>query len=438
MTDRPVLIRGGTLVDPSQGIEGPASILIDGGRIVSIDQGGHDTGSPEGADIIEANSLHIFPGLVDARVHLGEPGSEYRETIASASTAAAAGGVTSYVMMPDTHPEIDQVPLVDYVSRAARDNSEINVYPSAAVTKGFEGQELTEFGLLKDAGAVMLTEGKRTIRNALILRRALIYARDFGLLVSMDTNDADLTSNGVMNEGLTATHLGLSGIPREAEIIPLERDLRLAALTRGNYHAAQLSTAESADVLARYKQNHDTITGGVSINHLCLNETDIGRYRTFFRLSPPLRSEEDRVAMVEAVRNGTIDIIVSSHDPQDVDTKRHPFAEAADGAIGLETLLAATLRLYHSEGVPLSRLIDAISTRPARILDIEAGSLKPGMPADLCLADLELPWICSENEIRSLSKNTPFEGALFTGRVARTVVAGRTVFEADHSEDPKG
>ena len=428
MTQAPIVITNAHLVDPSQDYDGPASLLIENGKIAAIEKSGSKMKAPEGAEIIDAAGKHVFPGLVDMRVHIGEPGSEYRETIASASAAAAGGGITSFVMMPDTDPVIDEVSLVDYVRRAARDNSDVLLYPSAAVTKGFAGKELTEFGLLKEAGAVMLSEGKHSIANTLTLRRALTYARDFDILISKETSDPYLAANGVMNEGLNATHLGLSGIPREAEIIPLERDLRIAALTRGKYHAAKISTSDSAEAIARYKEKGANVSAGISINHLSLNENDIGRYRTFFRLSPPLRSEEDREAMIEALNDGTIDIIVSSHDPQDVDTKRHPFAEAADGAIGLETMLAAALRLYHNEQVSLTRLIDAMSTRPAKLLGLEAGSLAKGSKADLCIVDVNAPWVCGESSIRSLSKNTPFEGARFSGKVLQTLVGGRSIF----------
>ena len=425
---KPLLITRARLVDPSQDYDGPASLLIEDGRIAAVEKSASKMTAPEGAETLNARENLVIPGLVDMRVHLGEPGSEYRETIASASAAAASGGVTSFVMMPDTSPVIDEVSLVDYVRRAARDNAKVHVYPCAAVTRGFEGRELTEFGLLKEAGAVMLSEGKHSIRSALTLRRALTYARDFGLLIAKETQDRDLASNGVMNEGLTASHLGLAGIPREAEIIALERDLRIAQLARGRYLAAKISTSDAADAIARYKQAGADVSAGVSINHLSLNENDIGRYRTFFRLSPPLRAEEDRQAMIAALRDGIIDVIVSSHDPQDVDTKRHPFAEAADGAIGLETLLAAALRLHHNGEVPMMRLIDALSTKPARLLGLEAGSLKAGQPADLALVDCDAPWIYGEEAIRSLSKNTPFEGARFSGRVLQTLVGGRTIF----------
>lgn len=421
------LIKNAHLVDPSQGIDGKASLLIENGKIADIHLGGYVITAPDGSQIIDAKGNYVFPGLVDARVHTGEPGSEHRETIASASAAAASGGVTSFIMMPDTNPIIDEVSLVDYVRRAARDNALVNVYPSAAVTKGFEGKELTEFGLLQEAGAVMLTDGHNSFKNPLTLRRALTYARDFGLVISAETQDQDLAANGVMNEGLTATHLGLSGIPREAEIIALERDLRIAALSKGNYHAAKLSTSTSAEAIARYKNDDLNITAGVSINSLTLNENDIGRYRTFLRLSPPLRTEDDRLSMIEALKNGTLDIIVSSHDPHDVDTKRHPFAEAASGAVGMETLLAAALRLHHNDQVPLSRIIEALSTKPAKIFGLDAGTLKKGVKADLCIVDIDAPWVCRETELKSRSKNTPFEGELFSGKVLQTLVEGNTI-----------
>ena len=281
-----------------------------------------------------------MPGLVDARVFIGEPGAEHRETIASASRAAAAGGVTSLVMMPDTDPVIDDVALVEFVLRTARDTALVNVYPAAAITKGLDGREMTEFGLLQGGrrGRASPKAGTR-IASALVMRRALTYARDFGAVIAHETQDRDLAAGGVMNEGLFASWLGLPGIPREAETIPLERDLALARLTGGAYHAAKISTALSAAAVARAKADGADVTAGVSINNLSLNENDVGEYRTFFRLSPPLRAEDDRLAMIEALRDGTIDIIVSSHDPQDVDTKRLPFADAAAGAIGLETLL---------------------------------------------------------------------------------------------------
>lgn len=416
------------IVDPSRGLDEVGTVIVNGKKIVAAGASALNQGAPEGATIIDCAGKAIIPGLVDGRVFIGEPGGEHRETIASASVAAAAGGVTSVIMMPDTDPVIDNVALVEFVLRTARDTASVNVFPAAAITKGLEGREMTEFGLLREAGAVAFTDGRHTISNALTMRRALTYARDFGATIVHETQDKDLAGSGVMNEGLYASWLGLSGIPREAEAIPLERDLMLARLTRGNYHAAKISTAMSANAIARAKADGAKVTAGVSINHLSLNENDVGEYRTFFRLSPPLRTEDDRLAMIEALRDGTIDIVVSSHDPQDVDTKRLPFADAADGAIGLETLLGAALRLYHNEDLPLLRVIEVLSTAPAKLFSLPGGTLKPGAAADLVLVDLDEPWIVREDAIRSRSKNTCFEGARLQGRVLQTMVSGRTVF----------
>ncbi|MDQ0998986.1 dihydroorotase [Phyllobacterium ifriqiyense] len=422
------VLNNARIVDPSRGLDEIGTLIIQGGKIVASGADVRNQGTPEDATIIDCRGKAVLPGLVDARVFIGEPGGEHRETIASASHAAAAGGVTSIIMMPDTDPVIDNVALVEFVKRTARDTAVINVYPAAAVTKGLSGEEMTELGLLREAGAVAITEGRHSIANTQLLRRALTYARDFGVVLAHETQDAHLGVNGVMNEGLYASWLGLSGTPREAEVIPLERDMRLAALTKGAYHAAQISTAMSAEVVNRAKQNGLNVTSAVSINHLSLNENDIGEFRTFFRLQPPLRLEEDRLAMVESLRDGTIDIIVSAHDPQDVDTKRLPFADAAAGAIGLETLLGAALRLYHNGDVPLLRIIEALSTAPARIFGLEAGSLRPGSVADMTIVDLDEPWIVREEDLTSRSKNSCFEGARFQGRVVQTFVAGKSVF----------
>ncbi|MEI4481041.1 MULTISPECIES: dihydroorotase [unclassified Phyllobacterium] len=422
------VLNNARIVDPSRGLDEIGTLIIQDGKIVASGADVRNQGTPEDATIIDCRGKAVLPGLVDARVFIGEPGGEHRETIASASHAAAAGGVTSIIMMPDTDPVIDNVALVEFVKRTARDTAVINVYPAAAVTKGLSGEEMTEIGLLREAGAVAITEGRHSIANTQLMRRALTYARDFGVVLAHETQDAHLGVNGVMNEGLYASWLGLSGTPREAEVIPLERDMRLAALTKGAYHAAQISTAMSAEVVNRAKQHSLNVTSAVSINHLSLNENDIGEFRTFFRLQPPLRLEEDRLAMVESLRDGTIDIIVSAHDPQDVDTKRLPFADAAAGAIGLETLLGAALRLYHNGDVPLLRIIEALSTAPARIFGLEAGSLRPGSVADMTIVDLDEPWIVREEDLTSRSKNSCFEGARFQGRVVQTFVAGKSVF----------
>ncbi len=426
-----LLFTNARIVDASQNMDEVGSLLVEEGRIAACGAEFSKIKFNKKVETIDCRGNCIFPGLVDGRVFIGEPGAEHRETIASASTAAAAGGVTSMVMMPDTDPVIDDVALVEFVRRTAHETAKVNVYPTAALTRGLKGKEMTEIGLMKEAGAVAFTNGRQTVADALLMRRALTYSSDFDGLVMHYTQDQSLAEGGVMNEGLSATRLGLQGIPKEAEIIPLERDLRLVALTGGRYHAATISTSESAVVIAAAKARGLAVTAGISINHLTLNENDIGRYRTFFRLSPPLRAEEDRLAMVDALANGTIDIIVSNHDPQDVDTKRHPFSEAASGAIGLETLLAAALRLYHNGDVPLMRLIEAMTIAPAQLFGLPGGSLEPGKPADLIVVDIDEPWVLDEVDLKSRSKNSPFEGARFQGRVLQTLVAGRTIYARD-------
>lgn len=416
------------VLDPSRSLDAPGSILIRDGVILAAGPDALNQGVPEGATVEDCGGLLAVPGLVDARVFIGEPGAEHRETIESAARAAAAGGITSIIAMPDTDPVIDDIALVEFVQKTARDKAMITVHPAAALTKGLRGEEMTEFGLLREAGAVCFTNGRRGITDTSVLRRAMTYAREFSAVIALETRDPTLGANGVMNEGLLASWLGLPGVPREAEIIPLERDLRIAGLTRAAYHAAKISLPESVEAIQTARSRGAKATCAVSINHLALNENDIGEYRTFFKLSPPLRGEDDRAAMVQALAEDRIDIIVSSHDPQDVDTKRLPFSDAADGAIGLETMLAAALRLYHSGDVPLMRLIDALSTRPAKIFGLDSGTLKPGARADVTLIDLEEPWIVAREALVSRSKNTPFENARFTGRALRTYVAGRRVF----------
>lgn len=415
------------IIDPSRNLDETGTLIVQDGIIVASGSDANHQGTPEGAEIIDLNGNVLIPGLVDSRVFIGEPGTEHRETIASASQAAAAGGVTSMIMMPDTDPVIDNVALVEFVKRTARDTAIVNVHPAAAITRGLLGEEMTEMGLLREAGAVAFTEGRKSLANTLLLRRALTYAKDFGAVIAHETIDPYL-GGGAMNSGLYASWLGLSGAPREAEVIPLERDLRLASMTGGNYHAAQISCDMSAQVLRRAKETNSKVSAAVSINHLSLNENDIGEYRTFFRLSPPLRNEDDRQAMIEAVRNGTIDVIVSAHNPQDVDTKRLPFADAEAGAIGLETLLGAALRLYHNDSLSLLRLIEVLSTAPAKLYGLDAGTLKVGAKADFAVVDLYEPWVVKAEELHSLSKNSSFEDAKFQGRVIRTVVSGKTVF----------
>lgn len=425
---KPLVLNNVRIVDPSRTLDEVGTIIVGhDGLIVASGADAQNQGAPEGAEIRDARGLTAVPGLVDARVFVGEPGSEHRETIASASRAAAAGGITSFIMMPETDPVIDDIALVEFVKKTARDTASVNVYPAAALTKGMTSAEMTEMGLLQQAGAVAFTNGRYGLNDTQVLRRAMTYAREFNAVIALETREKYLAANGVMNEGLLASWLGLGGIPRETEIIPLERDLRIAALTRAKYHAAQISVPESVEAIEVARKRGAKVTCGISINHLSLNENDIGEYRTFFKLYPPLRSENDRMAMVDALAKGQIDIIVSSHDPQDVDTKRLPFGEAADGAIGLETMLSAALRLHHAGHVPLMRLIDAMSTRPVEIFGLPGGTLKPGAPGDIALIDLDEPWLVSRDSLLARSKNTPFEDARFSGRAVATFVAGQCV-----------
>ena len=422
------VLQNARIIDPSRNLDEVGTIVVRNGKILAAGKDALNQGVPDAAIVRDCRNLVAVPGLIDARVFTGEPGGEHRETIASACKAAAVGGVTGFVMMPDTDPVIDDIALVEFVRRTARDASPVHVYPAAALTKSLTSDEMTEIGLLQQAGAVAFTNGRHPLHNAQVLRRALTYARDFDAVISMETRDKHLGAGGVMNEGLLASWLGLSGIPGETETIPLERDLRIAALTKGRYHAAQISVPGSVEALTAAKARGARVTSGISINNLALNENDIGEYRTFFKLYPPLRSESDRVAMVEALAKGEIEIIVSSHDPQDVDTKRLPFCEAEDGAVGLETMLAAALRLHHDGSVPLMRLIDAMSTAPARIFGLPGGTLKPGEAADITLIDLDEPWICAKDQLVSRSKNTPFEDARFSGRAVATYVSGEVVY----------
>jgi dihydroorotase len=363
------------------------------------------------------------------RAFVGEPGAEHRETLATASQAAAAGGVTTVVCQPDTDPVIDDHAIVDFILRRARDTAIVHIAPMAALTKGLKGQEMTEIGLLKAAGAVAFTDGIKSVTNAQVMRRALSYARDFDVLIVHHTEDPNLIGEGVMNDGELAARLGLHGIPKASETIMLERDLRLVALTGSRYHAASITCRESLDVLKRAKDQGMPVTASASINHLTLNEIDIGSYRTFFKITPPLRTNDDRMALAEAVSSGLIDVIMSDHNPQDVETKRLPFAEAAPGAIGLETMLTAGLRLVHSGELPLLRLLGAMSTRPAELLALPGGTLRAGAPADVIVIDPDIPWVLDPEDLKSKCKNTPFDEAKMTGRVIRTIVAGRTAYE---------
>jgi dihydroorotase len=425
--DRPTVLINARLIDPATGRDEPGGLLMRDGKIADLGPQLRRN-APEGATVIDCANQVVCPGLIDMQVFTGEPGAEHRETLRTASHAAAAGGVTTIICMPNTDPVIDDVALVDYIERRARDRALVHVRTMAALTKGLKGQEMTEIGLLQRAGAVAFTNGKSSVSSARVMRNALAYARDFDALVVHYTEDATLAEAGVMNEGEAASHMGLPGIPKAAETLVLERDLRLVGITGARYHAPLISCAESLDVVRAAKARKLAVTCGVSVNHLTLCDADVAPWRSFFKLRPPLRGEPDRVAMVSGIANGTIDVIVSSHDPQGADVKRQPFAEAIDGAIGLETLLSATLRLYHSKQIALLPLLKALTANPAAILGLPAGKLEKGAPADVIQVDLDAHWIVDKEKILSRARNTPFDEVALQGRVQRTFVAGRCVY----------
>jgi dihydroorotase len=426
---RPILLANARIIDPSRDFDGPGDVLIADGLIRDLKRGIGAAGVPEGTDVINCAGKIVAPGLIDMRAFVGEPGASHRETFASASQTAAAGGITTIICQPDTTPVIDNSATVDFVLRRARDTAIVNIHPMAALTKGMAGGEMTEIGLLKAAGAVAFSDGAKSVTNAQLMRRALTYARDFDALIVHHTEDPDLVGEGVMNEGEFAARLGLMGIPDAAEAVMLERDMRLVALSGGRYHAASLSSIASLEILKRARDAGLAVSASVSINHVTLNENDIGPYRTFLKLSPPLRGENDRRALVEALASGLIDVVMSDHNPQDVEVKRLPFAEAAYGAVGLQTMLPAGLRLVHNGEMDFKALIRAMSTRPAEILGLPGGSLRAGAPADVIVIDPDTPWILDRADLKSQCKNTPFDEARFSGRVVRTIVGGRTVYE---------
>ncbi len=416
------------LLDPASGLDVKGDLLVADGLIADLGPNLFHGGVPDGVETVDCNGKLLCPGLVDMRVFTGEPGSEYRETLATASQSAAAGGVTSFLVMPNSDPVIDNVALVDFILRRARDTAIVNVYPTAALTVGLEGRQMTEIGLMKEAGALAFTDGNHAVKNALVMRRAMAYSRLFDALIIQHAEEPDLAAGGAMNESELASRLGLPGISAIAEVIMIERDLRLVELTGARYHVAQVSCAASVELIRQAKARGLKVTCGVSAPHLALNENDIGTYRTFLKLSPPLRHEDDRLALIEGLKDGTIDVIVSGHDPQDPETKRRPFAEAAFGAVGLETLLPVSLRLHHNGQVPLTRLIGAMSFVPADLAGLKTGRLATGLPADLILVDIDKPWLLDAAKLRSRSKNSPFDETRLEGRILRTIVAGRTVF----------
>lgn len=426
MSGRVTAFTNGRLLDPSSGLDVTGTLVVEDRTIAAL---GTDTKVPKGATAIDCRGACLAPGLIDMRAFLGEPGYEHKETLATAGAAAAAGGITTLIAQPQTQPIVDEPAVVGYIARSARETGTVRVYTMAAITEGLRGQEMTELGLLAAAGAVAFTDGVQAVADAQVMRRALSYASTWDLLIVQHAEDPALARGGVMNESELATRLGLGGIPNAAEVTMVERDLRLAELTGGRYHAACISTAEAADAIRRAKTRGLQVSCGAAVHHFALNELEIGEYRTFAKTTPPLRSEEDRVAIVEALADGTIDVIVSDHSPQDQESKRLPFAAAEPGIAGLQTLLPLSLELVHRGHLSLIDMLAKLTRNPAQLLGLSSGVLEVGRKADLVLFDPDIPWRLSESDLVSKSKNTPFDGRPVQGRVLRTVVAGDTVFE---------
>jgi dihydroorotase len=428
---RPVLFSGARLIDPAGGRDEVGDLLVVEGRIAAIGIGLSNKGLPDGIEHVAARGLYLAPGIVDVRVQLREPGEEHKETIASASAAAAAGGVTSMVALPNTEPVIDDVAGIEFIARRAREIRKVKVYPYAGVTKGLAGKDLTEFGLLSESGAVAFTDGLVAVADARVMRRALSYASTFGVLIVQHPEEPTLAAGGQMNEGELATRLGLAGIPTAAEVMMIERDLRILAMTGGRYHVAHVSTAAGIEAIRLAKARGLQVTCDTAPPYFALNELAVGDYRTFAKLSPPLRDESDRMAVAAAVADGTIDCIASDHAPHDQDSKRVPFAQAAPGVIGLETLLPVSLDLVHKRMLSMIELFRRVALTPADLLGLPQGRLTVGAPADLVLFHPERAWVVDEDRFLSKSKNSPFGGRPVQGRVLRTLVDGRTVFSAE-------
>ena len=421
-----LLIRHARLLDPASGLDTTGDLLVEGERIAGI--GGDLSAATQDAEMVMVEGLCLAPGLVDMRVQLREPGAEHLESIESGGRAAAAGGVTTMVALPNTDPPVDDVSVVEFLARRAREAKLAKVHTYAAATKGLKGHELTEMGLLAANGALGFTDGVKAVADALVMRRVLAYARSFDLLVLQHPEEPSLARAGEVNEGEIATRLGLAGITPMAELIMVERDLRLVEITGARYHAAHVSTASAIAAIRQAKAKGLPVTCDTAPPYFVLNETAIGDYRTFAKLSPPLRSEWDRRAVIEGLRDGTIDAIASDHAPWDQDSKRLPFSSAAYGIVGLETLLALSLELYHNRHLGLLDLVRLMTLNPAQILRLPVGRLAVGAPADLVIFDLDQPWQICPDDFLSKSKNAPFDDRPVRGRVRLTIVDGRIIF----------
>ena len=418
------------IIDPSQNLDEKGSLIIDEkGKIKSIGKNVKRSDASSNAEVIDIKDNILIPGIVDMKAFVGEPGYEYKENFRTLSNAALAGGVTSIVTMPNTKPLIDNVSMVDFIIRRGRDKSSVNLYPCATLTRELSGNQMTEFGLLSAKGIIGFTDVVKTVQNTETMSKIMNYAADLGVLIMQHAEDLELSKNGCINEGEVSTRLGLEGISYIAEKIILERDLSLLNEFPCRYHVNQITSKESLEVIKQNKVIGKKFTVGVSINNLSLNENDIGDFKTFLKLSPPLRSEDDRIALVNGVKSGLIDVIVSDHTPEDEESKRLPFAQAATGSIGVETLLSLALEMYHNESLPLKKIIETLTINPAKILKINKGSLKIGNDADICIFDLNKPWVVKADDLKSKSKNTAIEDRKLQGKVIMTFLNGNLVYK---------
>ena len=419
------------IIDPRNSLNEIGGIIIgENGKIEAVGKKVNTNNIPSREKVIDLNGKYIFPGIVDMRVFVGEPGYEYKENFRTLSEAALSGGVTSVVTMPNTNPVIDNVSIVDFLKRRGRDKSKINIYPTAALTVKAEGENMTEFGLLQSKGIIGFTDGVKTVQNPRIMNRIMNSASDLKSLIIQHAEDAELSKDGMINDGIIATKLGLQGIPISAELLIIERDLTLLEYNKCRYHISQISSANSVDII-RERKNKVNFSCGVSINNLSLNENDIGDFKTFLKLSPPLRTETDRNALVQGLNDKTIDVIVSDHKPEDEENKRLTFAQAETGASGIETLLPLSLELYHNGSVELETIIKALTSKPAEILQINKGNLSIGNDADFCIVDINKPWVVRKDKLISKSKNTPIEDKKLQGKVLNTFVNGEELFKSE-------
>lgn len=426
---RPLAFVNARLVDPASGYDGPGAVIVTEGVIADVVKGGDPGSLSPDVEVVDVAGKLLIPGLVDIRVKTGEPGAETKETLKSASRAAAAGGVTTVVVQPDTNPAIDDPSVVDFILRRARDIELVNVYPAGAATKGCQGERMAEIGLMHDAGCVYVTDVDHPIVNSKVMQRVLAYAKSFGVAVAHRPADPWLSAGAAATSGEFAGRMGLPSTPAIAEKIMLERDLALVEYTGAPFIVDQVTTAGAIESLRRGVDRGLPVTATTSINHLSFNEIDIGDYRTFCKVDPPLRSEDDRQALIEALASGLIKVVVSAHAPAPAEDKRLPYGEAAPGAVGLETLLAALLALHHDGRMPLIDLLRTVTQAPADLLGLPAGRLAKGAPADLVICDPNAPVLIDADKLISKSKNSPFDGRRLQGKVLRTVVAGRTVFQ---------